>query len=355
MVANANFRVHPTIADDLDTTIIRIEKSQMQKLGISEGDTVKVTGTKSTGATCYSINDVFKLPSDSDIIYASKNAATLPQLRPSNFVAENMTGHGGSGLVPVTLEKVCEGTSAASRVLLMPLHSTTNTDNFDKSQLNKAIICKNDRFHFRDSDPRKNFGFLVAGVEPSDYTQVTKDTEIEFVPTDPNIVHSSYGVFKLERLQKVIPIVYETTSENVTVTIPSLEIFDTGIRFHVYVKGSYGDKLYQNGSTSVAATLYDNAGKVYALANHSRGGSSSPAGFEYNYEFHGKPLPPETKQLTITIKEIIIQEQFPRPNDVAMRPNRMMLGTKEEYAKIKKFPSFFIISGPWQVTFPLNR
>ncbi len=349
-----SYRIHSILADDFDTTTVRIEKSQMQKLGISDGDTVKITGTKSSGAICRPIDDGFKLPSDSDIIYASKNATILPQLRPSNFVAESITDYGGSGLIPVTLEKICDGASAASKVSLMPLSSGTNTGNFDKNKLNKAIVCKGNRFRFRDSDPRKNFGFLVTGVEPSDYSQITTCTEIEFVPTDPNVIHSSHGVFKLERLQNVIPIVYEATLENVTVTIPSLEIFDTGIRFHVYIKGSYGDKIFQNGSTSIAATLHDDAGNMCALANHGRGGSSSPVGFEYDYEFHGKPLPSETKQLTITVKEIIIQEQFPRPSDDIMKPNRMMKGTREEYARIKKFPSFFIISGPWQVTFPLN-
>lgn len=350
-----SYRIHPILADDFDTTTVRIEKSQMQRLGINEGDTVKVMGTKSAGAICRSIDDGFKLPSDSDIIYASKNAAILPQLRPSNFVAENITDHRGSGVIPITLEKIWDGALAASKVSLMPLSSGTNTGNFDKNKLNKAIVCKNNRFHFRDSDPRKNFGFLVTGVEPSDYSQIIKDTEIEFVPTDPNIIHSSYGVLKLERLQNVVPIVYEATLENVTVTIPSLEIFDTGIRFYVYIKGDYGNgKTFPNGHTSVIVTLHDEVGNMYAVTSNGGGGSQSPTGFEFNYNFHASLLKQDVKQLTITIKEIIIQEQFPRPGNDMMRPNRMMSGTKEEYARIKKFPSFFIISGPWQVTFPLN-
>lgn len=133
----------------MDTTIVRIESSQMQKLGIREGNTVKVTGTANTGATCYSIEDGFSLSSDSDIIYLPENSVVLPQLRPSNFVAENMADHSGAGLIPAKIEKISDGTNPARKVTLMSLGSNSNTSQFDKSKLNKAIVCKNNKFYFR--------------------------------------------------------------------------------------------------------------------------------------------------------------------------------------------------------------
>ena len=38
-----------------------------------------------------------------------------------------------------------------------------------------------------------------------------------------------------------------------------------------------------------------------------------------------------------------------------MKKLGIMREAKESYEKIEKFPSFFIISGPWQVTFLLKQ
>ena len=160
------FRVFPPLADDLDTTIVRIEHNQMQKLGIKEGDTVRVTGTADTGATYHPIDDGFELSNDCDIFYLPENSTTLPQLRPSNFVADNMTDHTGAGLIPAKIEKVFDGTIPASKVTLMSLSSNTDLSQFDKSKLDKAIVCKGNRFHFRDSESRGNFLFQIADVQP---------------------------------------------------------------------------------------------------------------------------------------------------------------------------------------------
>ncbi|MCV0409612.1 DUF5643 domain-containing protein [Nitrosopumilus sp.] len=347
------FRLLPPTVDDFDTTIVRIGKSQMEKMGLHDGDTVKVTGMKSSGALCYSIDDDFKLPNDSDITYLSENPTILPSLRAGNFVGYNINRH-GSGLIPVSVEKVYEGTRPASKVCLMSLNSGSDDESFARSKLDALIVCENDRLNFRDAVPQNNFGYHITCVEPSDYAQITKDTVIEFVKIKPDKISSFFSGPKLERLQDVIPIVYQETLNDVNVTIPSLEIFDTGIRFALYIKSDFEpSQTIQNGATSVVVTLEDDLGNLHELTNHGGGGSSSQNGFEYKHEFLGKPLHHDAKQITITLHEILIQERFPResPGSVSRKPMR---GTKEEYAKIDKFPAFVVISGPWTSTVQLN-
>ena len=136
--------------------------------------------------------------------------------------------------------------------------------------------------------------------------------------------------------------------------IPSLEIFDTGFRFYLYTKSSFdSNQIVPNGSVSVVVSMEDDLGNSYDLSRHGGGGSHSQEGFEYKHEFHGKSFHSDAKHLTITLHEILIQERFPRESS-SFRQKQFM-GTKDEYAKIDKFPSFCIIQGPWKASFPLKR
>lgn len=348
------FRMLPPLVDDIDTAIVRIEKNKMQKLGILEGDTVKITGSQSSGAVCLAVEDGFKMSNDSDITYLSNDPTILPAIRASNFVGMNVNFH-GSGLIPVDVEKVCDGTRLARKACLMSLNSNSDDKRFDKKKLDTLIVCKNNRLYFHNQDGKSNFGYLVTDVEPANYSQITKDTTIEFVRINPDTIRSSFQGMELKKIQNVVPIVYEETLNNVNVIIPSLEIFDNGIRFHLYIKSNFDQRqITSNGSISIVVTLNDDLGTSYALNNLGGRGSNSPDGFEHESVFHGKQLHVDAKHLTITLHEILIQERFPRNTHKPPLMHKLMRGTKEEYASIGKFPSFFIISGPWQTTFPLN-
>ena len=348
------FRMLPPLVDDFDTTTVRIEESRMQELGIHNGDTVKIRGMQSSGAVCLAVKDHFKMPNDSEITYLYDPPVILPTVRAGSFVVQNVNLH-GSGLIPVSIEKVHDGTRPAHKVCLMSLDSCSENEQFEKSRLDTLIVCRNNRLHFRSHDRRNNFGYMVTRVEPADYSQIIRDTVIEFVKTDPDTIHASFHNEKLQKMQNVIPIAYQKTLNDVDVIIPSLEIFDTGIRFYVYAESNFEQhKIIPNGSASIVVTLNDNLGNSYILDSHGGGGSHSPNGFDYKYEFRGRQLHPDAERLTITLHEIIIQELFPREGRSSSLRRRPMKGTKDEYASIDKFPSFFIIPGPWQAVFPVN-
>ena len=208
------FRLSACPVDDYDTSVVRIEKSKMQEMGIRDGDTVKITAMESTGAVCHSTEDGFELSNDSEITYFNDNPVVFPSLRVSNFVGQNINRH-GAGLIPVTVEKIHDGVSQAKRVCLMSLNSNSDNANFDKSKLDGLVVTKNDRFTFRDAEPKNNFGYMVTCVEPADYSQITRHTAVEFVSVNPEVLHAPFAGVKLEKLQKVIPIVYQKSLNNV--------------------------------------------------------------------------------------------------------------------------------------------
>lgn len=324
----------------------------MNEIGLKDGDTIKISGSTSTGAQCYSVEDGFEMPNDSEITYISPKPMVLPKIRASNIVGQNINSR-GSGLIPVRVEKMFDGTRPATRICLMPLHSISGNSGFQTEKIVGLVACKNNRISFRDADPKKNFGFYVDSVEPSDYCQITKDTKIEIAKSESGKIHSSFKDPNLDKLEKVIPIVYQETVNNVEVLIPSLEIFDSGFRFYLYVKSKFGmDQNFPNGHLSVVVTLDDDLGNSYNLNMQGGGGSHSPGEFEYKYQFSGMLFSKEAKVLYITLHEILIQEPFPRP-DMSFR-KKPMLETKFQYGKIDKFPSFSIIQGPWKTTIPVN-
>ena len=345
------FRLSAFPVDDYDTTNARIEKKMMREIGLHDGDTIKITGMESSGAVCRQVEDGFEMPNDSDVTYLSPNPVVLPSIRVSNHVIRNINPH-GSGLTPVSVEKMHDGTVEADRACLMSLNVNSNGAGFDKSRLNKLIACKNNRFYFRDAEPKNNFGCLITGVEPTDYAQITEDTAVEIVPADPKVIHSSFEGAALDRLVDVAPIVYQETRNGINATVPSLEVFETGIRFAVYIKSSFGrGQAVPDGSVSLTVTLEDDLGNSYALSQHGGSGSHSSDGFEYRYQFHCNPIIPNARRLTVTLHEIRIQERFPR--DAGAR--RPWLETRLEYSKMGKMPPLFIISGPWRATFPTGR
>jgi len=346
------FRVSAFPVDDYDTTNARIEKGRMQEIGVRDGDTIRITGMRSSGAICRPVEDGFKIPNDSEVTYLSPNPTILPGIRVSNHIMRNII-HTSSGLIPVTVEKIRDGTLPASRVCLMSLNVNSRDGDFDKSRLDGLVVCRNNRLYFGAEEPKNNFGYMVSNVEPADYSQITRHTAIEFVPADTQAILSSQNRAVLDRLEDVIPIVYQEDKNSAAVTIPSLEVFETGIRFFIYIKGSLDQRRVDyDGHISIAVTLEDDLDSQYDLSIGGGGGSSSPDKFEYRHEIRGNPINPDAKHLTITLHEILIQERFMMG---ARTRNRPVSETRSEYSKIGRFPSVSIISGPWRVAFPVRR
>ena len=357
------FRILPPSPDDLLSTTIRIEKSQMERLGIKTGEIVKVTGVRTIAATCLPIDDGFSMPSDPDIIYL-ENTPVLPQARPGGITIENLSHRGGEGLGQVRIEKT--ESHVAEKISLVKVKPTRSSKSqFDESKLFGLVASKNDRIYFRDEDYQLSFGCTVKDVQPEGFCIVDKNTILEFSDDLPRqrVRHVNRGDF--HTLMKVIPISHQTKKDMFTITIPSLEIYEEGLRCHLYINGTYGENNFQfvHSHVSLDIIVRDNFGNQYDIAVNGRGGSSGPNRFDYEWEGIIPPANKDAKEIILIIQEIRWQANMQNPETTQqqtkdMRRNNLSIHSKIthkrlRYSEIEKFPSSMICTGPWEVKIPL--
>lgn len=82
------------------------------------------------------------------------------------------------------------------------------------------------------------------------------------------------SVAVLDRPESVVPIAYQEGKNSAVVTVPSLEVFETGTRFFIYIKGSFDQaQALPVGHISTVVRPEDDLGNQYDL--RMRAGSIS--------------------------------------------------------------------------------
>lgn len=339
------FRTFSPLSEDLGKTVIRIEQQQMDFLGIMSGDTVKVTWQKSTGAFCFPLENGFKQPNDSKMTYLP-NTQILPQARPSEIVIAN-TGNIGNGPVQIEIEKI--DSRSAHSVVLGSFDPEVSLNRLDISKLHGLIVCNNNQLNLTDRHGQ-NRSLVIVDVQPGNYAIITKDTKIDFVDTIPPQRLSPICFSRLKNLMRVIPVSAHIQKESITVTIPSLEIYDDGFRAYVYLRGKCEPSALESfhPMSGLPTLVRDDLGNSYTVFSNGGGGSSGPNEFEYDWQIRGSPINPSAKELIITIKEIIFQGMFLAPST---QPPMM---TEIRYSSETQMPPIQIISGPWEFKIRLD-
>lgn len=339
------FRTFPPLFEDLGKTIIRIEQQQMDLLGIRPGDAVKVTWQKSTGAFCLPLENGFKQTNDPKMTYLP-DTQILPQARPSDIVITN-TGNVGSGPVQLEIEKT--DSKLAQRITLGSFDPEVSLKRIDTSKLDGLIVCNHNQLNLADRYGQ-NRSLVVTDVRPGDFSIISKDTKIDFVDTVPQEKMSTTCFSKLNNLVQVIPVSAQSQKESVTITIPSLEIYNDGFRAYVYVRGKCKAGALESfhPMPGLATLVKDNLGNLYSIFPNGGGGSSGPDEFEIDWQIRGPPISPDAKELIITIKDIIFQGMFFAP------PTPPPMMTEFRYSSETKMPPIQIISGPWEFKIKLK-
>ena len=334
----------------------------MEKLGIKTGEIVKVTGARTTAATCLPLEDGFSAPSDPEITYLD-NTPVLPQARPGGIIMENLNHRGGEGLGQVRIEKT--SSSVAEKISLVKVgHPEQAKEEFDESRLFGLIVSKDDRIYFRDDDYNLNFGCTVKDVKPKGFCVIDKNTVLEFSDTAPRqkIPHVNRG--DLYNLKKVIPVSHQVKTNTFALTIPSLEIYEEGLRCYLYIKGTYGaDHLkFMHSHVTSDVTVRDELGNHYNITVNGGGGSSGPDGFDYKWEIRIPPINEDAKEIVLTIQEVRWQATMQSPptmkpptKDMRRNPSiqTRRISRRPRYSEIEKFPPSMICSGPWEIKIPL--
>ncbi|QMU55022.1 MAG: hypothetical protein GKS07_09115 [Nitrosopumilus sp.] len=353
-----SFRVFPPSADDLLSTTIRIEKSQMERLDIKTGEIVKVTGARTTAATCLPLEDGFSIPNDPEMTYL-ENTPALPQARPGGITMENLNHHRMAGLGPIQIEKV--QSSVAERISLVKVSNPKSSKTeFDKTWLFGLVVSKDDRIYFRNEDYNLKFGCIVKDVQPEGFCVIDKDTLLEFSEDSPRPRRIKMNRDSFNNLTKVIPISRQIKTDMFTITVPSLEIYEEGLRCHLYIRGRYGDNMqFMHSHVTPDVMVSDDLGNIYSITVNGGGGSMGPDGFDCKWDMLIPPIDVDAKELTLTVQEIRWQGNMENPQMGPTRDMRKGLSAQNRdnrrprYSEIEKFPPSMICSGPWEIQIPL--
>ncbi len=311
----------------------------MKELGINSGDVVRVSGVRSTGAICMPLENGYNQPNDSKITYLPESSE-LRQVRISNIVALNTNNEGAS---MVEIGKV--QSSIAQKVTFTTFD--TNCNQLDRKKLEGLVVCKRDRitFDYRESGPCCMF--WVTDVHPDDFSIIDKTTEIELVTRIPIREElKSLNFFPdLTQLKRVIAISKQVNTGTVNIIVPSIELYDDGAKFYVYLKGTYGThrQKFVRSHISLTIRVEDDIGNLYNTFSAGGGGSSAPDGFSYDWScMFGPQIHASAKELTIILKEILIQESFLPPFQSGESESSLM------FSPVNKFPDMLVLSGPWE-------
>jgi len=347
------FRIYPPLPGDLKSNVIKLEKSKMTQLGIKTGEVVRVKGTSSTCATCLPLEDNFEVPNDPKIIYVPE-ILPLPQSRPGGITMENIAKSSGQGLISVEIEKT--KSSIVRKITLYSVNPEFDKSKFDNSMLYGMAVCKGNKIFFRDPDFQLKSGFIVGEMEPEGVGIIDSDSDIEFSNCKPPTKQHRSNRTDLKNLKKVIALSKQFETELVTITVPSIEIYDEGIRIYLYMRGTYGNRMeFANSHPSVDVLLKDVKGNTFDITVNGGGGSSGPMEFEYKWNIISGPIQKDSQSLTLTITEIRFQQSFSSPEMRRDVRNPAKFVTRHpKYSEIEKFPSIMIHHGRWEVKVPLD-
>lgn len=387
------FRSFSLENDDHCKTIIKIEPKHMEKLGISEGDIVQVTGKDKTVAFCFSLNqkELEKTKSHEipiEYLNPSHKEIEYPKMILSNLVISNACPSRRMRLIKLEklpTENFKDVIPEAAVVTLGTMEFAEKTmpnykDNIDFSLLFGRLIKKKERIHIpflpdyaqiiekkaaRGRPPHPvNFSSLVVDAKPEnrEFWLVTKNTKFEF----QNI---SMGEFRGKApkpdalsLLRVIPIVEKLHLRDTEITFASIEVFENNMKMSWYTQQRTklpddflsNPSKFQNmnmhiDSPELTIEIKDDLGNVYSDGHSGGGGGSSgpdPSTNEMVSDYSGEyrffsTLDPNAKEITIIVKEITWVKRERRQIHTPMTPQNMRSMNPSNH-------KLFILEGPWE-------
>lgn len=255
----------------------------------------------------------------------------------------------------------------------------------DFEALHGVIVAKKDRISApiwtEDNRRPQQFSSIILDVTPESQDSIWsigKNTQFDFEDASLDVFSRHApprsGLYDLAR---VIPIVQKISiDEDITITIPSLEIYKNGSKINIYATERLheieeiaipdfqtGEKKKMkrpvqilHGIPQLNMEIHDNLGNSYSVMPHGGSGgsgSSFPSG-EKDWEFYSTSemsilLTPligsNVKQITVTIKEVTWENamhmKLPRTKPPHMRrrePNQVQMS---------------IATGPWKFDIPI--
>ncbi|NNL58783.1 MAG: hypothetical protein HKP31_04905 [Nitrosopumilus sp.] len=386
------FRSYPLENDDHCKTLIKIEPDQMEKMGIDEGDIVRITGRDSTIAFCFSLSQKeLEKTKSQDVPVEHLNSphkkTDYPRMILSSLVSRNACPSRRMRLV--RLEKLSgksfkDSVPEATVVTLGTLEFAEKTmpnykGNIDFSLLFGRLIKEKERISIpflpdyarriekkasRGRPPHPvNFASLIINAKPEEHEfwLVTNNTKFEF----QNVPMDEFGgkAPKSEALSllKVIPIVKKLHLHDTDIMFASVEVFENTMKINWYTQqriklpddiisnpSKFNNMNIRPDSPELTIEIKDDLGNVHS-DGHSGGGGGSfpdPSANEIVSDYSGEyrflsTLDPAAKEIAIIVKEIAwIKRELRQVHNTMTPPNmRSMYHSNDKLS---------ILEGPWE-------
>lgn len=388
------FRSYNLENDERCKTIVKIESEYMDKLGIKEGDIIRVTGKDSAMAFCFSANqeEIEKAKSqDPQIEYLNPNHKEVeyPQVLMSSPVHCNACPSRRLrlvGLEKLTTNDFTKLIPEANIVSLGTMKFTESAmpgykDNIDFSPLFGQIVKKQERVNmvfFPDfaqkhqrtsrggrSHPPK-FSSMIIDASPGnhDFWLVTKNTKFDFQEISMDEFKGKIGKPEAMSFIKTVPIPHKFHAHDTDIAFTSLEIFENAMKLRWYSlqRIKLPENIFSNPSKASELTvnmshesaeltieIKDDLGNVYADGHSMGGGGSSgpdPTTNEMVMDHSGEhrffsTLDPNAKEITIIVKEMTWVKRNRRRMPPSSAPPKMYPIT-ESQCKLS------VLEGPWE-------
>jgi hypothetical protein len=387
------FRSYPLENDDHCKTLIKIEPDQMEKMGIDEGDIVRITGKDSTIAFCFSLSEKelekTKLQ-DIPVEYLNPSHKKMdyPKIILSSLVSRDACPSRRIRLVQLEKlstksfkDNIPEATTVTLGTMdfaekIMPNYK----DHIDFSLLFGRLIKEKERISIpflpdyaqriekkasrgRPSHP-VNFASLIIDAKPEEHEfwLVTKNTKFKFQNVNMDEFRGKAPKPEAVSLLRVIPIVEKLHLHDTDIVFASVEVFENTMKINWYTQQriKLPDNILSNpskfntmnirpDSPELTIEIRDNLGNVY-LDGHSAGGGGSsfpdPSTNEIVSDYSGEyrffsTLNPNVKEITIIVKEIAWVKREPRQVPTPMTPSNMRSMQPSN-------PKLSILEGPWE-------
>lgn len=388
------FRSYNLENDDCCKTIVKIELGYMEKLGIKEGDIIKVAGKESAMAFCFSLNkeELEKAKSqDPQIEYLNPDHKEIeyPPVIMSRSVHCNACP--SRRLRLVNLEKLPTSdfknlVPEANTVTLGTMKFAENAmpgyqDNIDFSPLFGQIVKKQERVnmpffpdfaqkHQRTSRGGRthppNFSSMIIDATPEhhDFWLVTKNTKFDFQDISMDEFKGKMGKPEALSFIRTIPIPHKFCVHDTDISFTSLEIFDNAMKLRWYSlqrtklpedafsnpeKAEEIQRSMSHQSAELTIEIKDDLGNIYADGHSAGGGGSSgpdPTTNEMVLDHSGEyrfssTLDPKAKEITIAVKEMMWVKRNRRTMPPPSTPPKMYPMNESQY-------KLSVLEGPWE-------
>jgi hypothetical protein len=387
------FRSYPLENDDHCKTLIKIEPDQMEKIGISEGDIVRITGKDSTIAFCFSLSQKeLEKTKYQDIpveyLNSPRKKTDHPKMIMSSIVSRNACPSRRMRLVD--LEKL----PAKSFIYDIPEATTVTLGtmefagkimpnykgNIDFSLLFGRLIKEKERISIpflpdyaqliekKASSKRPphpvNFASLIINAKPEEHEfwLVTKNTKFEFQNVSMDEFRGKAPKPEALSLLRVIPIVKKLHAYDTNIMFASVEVFENTMKINWYTQQriKLPDSVLSNpskfnamnirpDSPELTIEIKDDLGNMHSDGHSGGGGGGSfpdPSTNEIISDYSGEyrffsTLDPNAKEITVIVKEIAwVKRELRQVHTPMMTPNMRSIHPSNH--------KLSILEGPWE-------